>query len=367
MFEVDHMRLRLMLPAAVLATIGANLASAQTPRPIIDVHIHYSQDAWSMLPPPEAIKVLRQAGLRKAFVSSSSDDGTQMLLKAAPDLIVPVLRPYRSRGETGTWTKDASIIAHVESRLKANTYAGIGEFHAYGADADTAVMRRMVELAKERKIFLHAHSDADAVERMFKQNPEALVLWAHSGFEQVDKVRAMVTKHKTLWADVAHRTDHAPVGQARCHLEAAVRRLPRALHGRHRHLHARALALRGRARQLLAQVARRAAARPRRQHRLPQRRAPGGPDHGAMTAAVMELARRRLTDLCGADLLAYHTGSPPPCGEGSGVGVAAKRRPRGFTPPLTPPRHHAEACLRHDGRGSAYAALAAFTLALSSS
>jgi hypothetical protein len=48
---------------------------------------------------------------------------------------------------------------------------------------------------------------------MFKQNPEALVLWAHSGFEQVEKVRAMVTKHKTLWADVALRTDHAPSGK----------------------------------------------------------------------------------------------------------------------------------------------------------
>jgi hypothetical protein len=207
------MRLRSKLLAAVLATASANLASAQTPRPIIDVHIHYSQDAWSMLPPPEAIKVLRQAGLRKAFVSSSSDDGTQMLLKAAPDLIVPVLRPYRSRGETGTWTKDPSIIAHVEGRLKVNTYAGIGEFHVYGADADTVVMRRMVELAKERKIFLHAHSDADAVERMFKQNPEALVLWAHSGFDRVDKVRAMVTKYSTLWADLAFRTDHAPSGK----------------------------------------------------------------------------------------------------------------------------------------------------------
>jgi hypothetical protein len=207
------MRLYQMLLAVLLASIGGGLASAQAPRPIIDVHIHYSQDAWSLLPPAEAVKVLRQAGLRKAFVSSSSDDGTQMLLKAAPDLIVPVLRPYRSRGETGTWTKDPSIIAHVEGRLKVNTYAGIGEFHVYGADADTPVMRRMVELAKQRKIFLHAHSDADAVERMFKQNPEALVLWAHSGFDQLDKVRAMVSKYKTLWADLAFRTDHAPSGK----------------------------------------------------------------------------------------------------------------------------------------------------------
>src|SRR5262245_41490191 len=171
-----------MLAAVLLAFAATPGTLAQAPRPIIDVHIHYSQDAWGVLPPPEAIKVLRQAGLRKAFVSSSSDDGTQMLLKAAPDLIVPVLRPYRRRGETGTWVKDTTIIAHVEGRLKANTYAGIGEFHVYGADADTPVMRRMVQLARERKIFLHAHSDADAVERMFKQDRGALVLWAHSGF-----------------------------------------------------------------------------------------------------------------------------------------------------------------------------------------
>jgi predicted TIM-barrel fold metal-dependent hydrolase len=204
---------RLLFALALLAATGVGHTIADTPRPVIDVHIHYSEDAWTMLPPPEAIKVLRQAGLKKAFVSSSSDDGTQMLYKAAPDLIVPVLRPYRNRGETGSWVRDPSIIAHVEARLKANTYVGIGEFHAYGADADTPVMRRMVELAKERKIFLHAHSDADAVERIFKQNPEARVLWAHSGFAQIDKVRDMLAKYKTLWADLAFRSDQAPSGR----------------------------------------------------------------------------------------------------------------------------------------------------------
>lgn len=205
--------MRRILLALALACVAAGAGVAQEPRPIIDVHIHYSHDAWTLLPPPEAVKVLRAAGLRKAFVSSSSDDGTQMLYKAAPDLIVPVLRPYRSRGETGTWTRDASVIAHVEARLKANTYAGIGEFHAYGADADTPVMRRMVELARERKIFLHAHSDADAVERMFRQNPEARVLWAHAGFAPIGKVREMIARYRTLWADLAFRSDHAPSGK----------------------------------------------------------------------------------------------------------------------------------------------------------
>ena len=207
--------MRAAILAALLWALSTVLgpATADDKRPIVDAHIHYSHDTWDVVPPPEAIKVLRQAGVKKAFVSSSSDDGTRMLHKEAPDLIVPVLRPYRSRGEIGSWVRDPSIVPHVEGRLKTMTYAGIGEFHVFGADADLPVMRRLVELAKERKIFLHAHSDADAVERIFRQNPEALVLWAHSGFEQVDKVRAMVTKHKTLWADLAFRSDQAPSGK----------------------------------------------------------------------------------------------------------------------------------------------------------
>jgi hypothetical protein len=205
--------MRKLLLAALLCWLGSPAAIADPNRPIVDAHIHYSHDTWDVLPPPEAIKVLRQAGVRKALVSSSSDDGTQMLYKAAPDLIVPVLRPYRRRGEIGTWVRDPSIVPHVEARLKANTYAGIGEFHVFGSDADLPVMRRLVELAKERKIFLHAHSDVDAVERIFRQDPGARVLWAHSGFDQPDNVRALLAKHKMLWADLAFRNDYAPGGR----------------------------------------------------------------------------------------------------------------------------------------------------------
>ena len=81
--------------------------------------------------------------------------------------------PIAGAARSAPGCETPSIIPHVEARLKANTYAGIGEFHVFGADADLPVMRRLVELAKERKIFLHAHSDADAVERIFKQDPQA--------------------------------------------------------------------------------------------------------------------------------------------------------------------------------------------------
>ena len=56
--------------AMLCACSGVN---AQPMRQLIDTHIHYSQDAWEMLPTEEAVKVLRRTGLKKAFVSSSSD------------------------------------------------------------------------------------------------------------------------------------------------------------------------------------------------------------------------------------------------------------------------------------------------------
>jgi predicted TIM-barrel fold metal-dependent hydrolase len=212
--------MRTAILTALLWALTTVLSAAQE-RPIVDAHIHYSHDTWETVPPPEAIKVLRQAGVKKAFVSSSSDDGTRMLYKEAPDLIVPVLRPYRRRGEISTWVRDPAIVPHVEERLRTLTYAGIGEFHVFGADADLPVMRRLVQLAKEYKIFLHAHSDAGAVERIFRQDPGATVIWAHAGFDQPDNVRALLGKHKRLWADLAFRNDYAPYGR----LEPAWRQL----------------------------------------------------------------------------------------------------------------------------------------------
>jgi hypothetical protein len=200
----------------LLGSLGALLAAlnaAAAPLPIFDAHLHYSHDAWEQLPPKAAIAILRKAGLRAAMVSSSSDDGTQKLYAEAPDLVIPVLRPYRQRGEMSSWMHDASIVKHLESRLKSNRYAAIGEYHVYGADADLPVVRRVVELAREYKLYLHSHSDADAIERQFKQDPNARILWAHSGFDSPDKVRAMLRKHKNLWCDLAFRSDHATLGK----------------------------------------------------------------------------------------------------------------------------------------------------------
>jgi len=197
---------------AALLFFASTLAVAAD-LPVFDAHIHFSHDAAASMPAAEAIAILRKAGVKRALVSSSDDAGTQKLFEAAPDLIVPELRPYRTRGEIGTWARDATVIEYLETRLKRYRYAAIGEFHLYGADAELPVPRRMVELAKQYGLMLHAHSDADAIERLFKQWPQARILWAHSGFDSAEKVRAMLRRHKNLWADLAFRTDHGQGGK----------------------------------------------------------------------------------------------------------------------------------------------------------
>jgi hypothetical protein len=117
----------------VLLTMGLALAPAVAPAaaelPIFDAHVHFSHDAADQIALSDAVAILRKAGLKGALVSSSDDAGTQKLYEAAPDIVVPELRPYRRRGEIGSWMRDATVIDYLEARLKRYRYAAIGEFH----------------------------------------------------------------------------------------------------------------------------------------------------------------------------------------------------------------------------------------------
>jgi hypothetical protein len=200
----------LLVGVITLLKVGSALGGEKLP--LVDAHIHYSHDAWQRTPPTEAVGLLREAGLQRAFVSSSSDQGTQKLYKIAPDLIVPVLRPYRKRGELSSWMHDDTVPQMLGQLLKQNYYAGIGEFHAFGSDIDLPVLQQVIGLAKKHKIFLHAHSDADAISRIFARDPDALVVWAHSGFEPPAKIAPMLEKYPNLWSDLAFRYEHESNG-----------------------------------------------------------------------------------------------------------------------------------------------------------
>lgn len=198
--------------ATLVAITLAATASAQD-LPLFDSHIHYSHDAVDFLPPEAAAQILRDAGLKSALVSSSNDNGTQAIYAAAPDIVVPALRPYQRRGTISTWMYDEGVIDYVEDRLSKFEYRALGEFHAFGDDIKLPVLQRMIELAKEYDLILHAHSDADAINLIFEAWPEAKVLWAHSGFLHPRSVAETLRKHDNLWADLAFRSEIASGGE----------------------------------------------------------------------------------------------------------------------------------------------------------
>ena len=47
-----------------------------------------------------------RAGVKRALVSSTPDDGTIKLYQRDPKRIVPILRPYRTREDIGHWWQD---------------------------------------------------------------------------------------------------------------------------------------------------------------------------------------------------------------------------------------------------------------------
>ncbi len=188
-----------LFPAGVLQAKDINSL------PIFDAHIHYSHDVWDAISAKDAIRRLKSAGVKRAMVSSSSDDGTQMLYQADPDFVVPVLRPYRKRGTLDSWMYDETIIPYIKERLEKYRYAGIGEFHINGEQAYTPVMKEIIRLAKKYNLLLHVHSDAQAIKFIYKQYPEARILWAHAGFEYGVIVGKMMDEYKNLWADLSFR------------------------------------------------------------------------------------------------------------------------------------------------------------------
>ena len=190
-----------------VATVVAGDEKEVSDLPIFDAHIHYSHDVWQAIAPADAIRRLREAGVERALVSSSSDEGTQRLYQADPAFVVPSLRPYRKRGTIDTWMYDETLIPYLKQRLQTFRYAAIGELHINGEQAKTQVMREIIRLARQHQLILHVHSDAQAIRLIFEQYPEAHILWAHAGFEEAATVSTLMDKQPNLMADLSFRTE----------------------------------------------------------------------------------------------------------------------------------------------------------------
>ena len=195
--------------------------------PIFDTHIHYNQPDWAPYPPDAILKIMDQAGIRRALVSSTPDDGTLKLYEKDPKRIIPFLRPYRNPNDPASWYRDSTIPAYLEGRLKRQIYKGIGEFHLFGGQANTPVIKWLVDLAAQKILFLHAHSDDAAIIDLFALRSEAKILWAHAGLSvAVETVGKLLDRYPNLWIELAMRQDIAPGGKLALVWRALILRHP---------------------------------------------------------------------------------------------------------------------------------------------
>ncbi len=191
----------------LLATLLIAMPAAHAVGPLHDGHIHYSANAHDSVPPERALALLDAAGITRALVSSTPDDGTLALYRLAPERVVPVLRPYRDREDMAAWHHDPEVVAYVEARLAASdVYRGLGEFHLDAADVGSPEMARLIALARERGLFLHAHTDGPGIEALAAAAPGVRILWAHAGLgEPLPTVDAVLSRQPGLMADLSYR------------------------------------------------------------------------------------------------------------------------------------------------------------------
>ena len=182
--------------------------------PVFDAHIHYSQPDWSSYSPEAILALFDKTGVRWAIVSSTPDDGTLRLYEKAPSRIVPVLRPYRTRADMGTWTTDASIVPYVQERLKRGVYKGLGEFHLTAAQAADPVVTELAALGARHGLFLYAHTDAAGIEGLLRLYPEVRWLWAHAGLgEPFEVVARVADRNPTLMIELSLKSEVAADGK----------------------------------------------------------------------------------------------------------------------------------------------------------
>jgi hypothetical protein len=66
-------------------------------------------------------------------------------------------------------------------------------------------MHEIIRLAKQYRLIMHVHSDAEAIRLIYQQYPEAVILWAHAGFEDAIVVDELMDQHPELMADLSFR------------------------------------------------------------------------------------------------------------------------------------------------------------------
>jgi hypothetical protein len=204
------MKLRPLWMALAVAVIRLSGAHAKEPLAIFDAHLHYNQEPAPFYSLSQVREVFRRNGIIGIVATSRPNKGTHELMNAKwRELkVVPFIRPYRVRNDMQTWFNDPAIFELIKNEYARGYYRGIGEFHIYGKSAESEWVKRMVDFAVERDLYLHAHCDEEALLILFRHNPKARIIWAHTGFSVAPtRVAQLLDEHAdTLWGELSYRS-----------------------------------------------------------------------------------------------------------------------------------------------------------------
>jgi hypothetical protein len=195
------------LVAGSIALLAAGSALAQQSLKMFDAHLHYNQEPSPYYELDKVLEIFRRNDVTGILATSRPNKGTHQLMDAkAPGLwVVPFIRPYRQRSDIQTWFDDPAIFELIQSEYRRGYYRGIGEFHIYGRAAAGEQVKRIVNFAVERDLWLHAHCDEEALLLLFSHNPKARIIWAHTGFSTPPaRVKELLETYPGLMGELSY-------------------------------------------------------------------------------------------------------------------------------------------------------------------
>ena len=191
-----------------LALPGASRGAEPAPLPIFDAHLHWNWEPVPHFSQERVLALFREQNVTGILATSRPNDGTRALYEAKPkDLwVVPFIRPYRVRPDIQTWMNDPQTEELIATEFKRGYYQGIGEFHLSGRAAEAPQVKKTVDFAVRHDLYLHAHADDEALEILFRHNPKAKIVWAHTGFFTApEQVAAYLERYPALWCELSYR------------------------------------------------------------------------------------------------------------------------------------------------------------------
>lgn len=210
--------MRLLL--AVLALAAAVPVAATYEGPLFDAHLHYNEDAVGPYPVGTVMELFAKNGVRAILANSRPNDGTRALVAANRSsprpgfAVVPFIRVYRDHSDYGNWHRNPDVAQMIEEEEKRGYYRGVGEFHIFGRDAASDVVKRIVNFAVSRNLVLHAHCDEEALELLFAHNPKVRIIWAHTGFATpLARLEELFARYPMLWGELSYRGDVVEEGR----------------------------------------------------------------------------------------------------------------------------------------------------------